>query len=71
MRGGWGFRDYYAYQFTPSRDENVWQVSTELRKQITDWMRIAAVFRFSRFDSENVLFQADRTLAGVVTTFEY
>ncbi len=71
VRGGWGFRDYYAYEFAPSRDENIWQVATELRRQITDWMRIAAVFRYSRFDSDNVLFEAERTIAGVVTTIEY
>jgi hypothetical protein len=71
LRGGWGYRDYPDFQFTPSRNENIWRAGAEVEKSFTDRFSVAAVFNFVRFDSGNPLFTAEQYLAGVVTRWKY
>lgn len=71
LRGGWGYRDYPDFQFTPSRNENIWRAGAELEKSFTDRLAVAAVFNFVRFDSKNPLFTAEQFLAGVVTRWKF
>lgn len=71
LTGGWGYRDYADFQFTPSRNENIWRGGTELRKYFNDHVSAALVFNYVRFDSKNPLFAAERYLTGVVTTIVY
>lgn len=71
LTGGWGYRDYFDFEFEPSRNENIWRAGAELRKQLTPHWSVAGVFNYVRFDSDNPLFEAERFLAGVVTTWEY
>jgi len=68
---GWGYRDYFDFEFTPSRNENIWRGSLELEKELNDSLTAAAVFNYDRFDSENVLFEADRFVTGVVLRYEF
>ena len=68
---GWGYRDYFDFEFTPSRNENIWRGSLELEKQLNDSLTAAVVFNYDRFDSENVLFEADRFVTGVVLRYEF
>ncbi|MCH7989666.1 MAG: hypothetical protein IID46_11040, partial [Planctomycetes bacterium] len=68
---GWGYRDYFDFEFTPSRNENIWRGSLELEKQLNDSLAVAAVFNYDRFDSENVLFEAERFVTGVVLRYKY
>jgi hypothetical protein len=71
IQGGWGYRNYPDFEFTPSRNENVWRAGVELRKWLRDDLSVALVFNYDRFASENALFEAERYVTGVVTTFEY
>lgn len=71
IQGGWGYRNYPDFEFTPSRNENVWRAGVELRKWLRDDLSMALVFNYDRFASENALFEAERYVTGVVTTFEY
>jgi len=68
---GWGYRDYYDFELTPSRNENVWHASTELRKTITENWSISGIFTYDKFDSGNELFRADRFTTGLFTTLRY
>jgi hypothetical protein len=49
----------------------VWRAGVELRKWLRDDLSVALVFNYDRFASENALFEAERYVTGVVTTFEY
>ena len=71
IQGGWGYRNYPDFEFTPSRNENIWRAGLELRKWLRDDLSAALVFNYDRFASKNVLFEAERYVTGVVTTFEY
>lgn len=71
LSGGWGYRDYYDYEFQPSRNEVLWRGGAELRKYLTPSFSVAALCDFNRFDSDNPLFAADRMIAGTVAEFEY
>ena len=70
VRGGWGYRDYRRFEFDPSRNENVWQAGTELRKRFNEHVSVAAVFDYDYFDSKNALFAAERYVGGIVVRFE-
>lgn len=67
---GWGYRDYYDFEFTPSRNENIWRAGVKLRKEIDAHYTVTGIFNFDRFSSENVLFEAERFTAGVVFGYE-
>lgn len=71
LHGGWGFRDYFDFEFSPSRNEHVWQAGAEVRRRISDRLTAAVVFHFDRFDSRNRLFDAERVVSGLELTFEY
>ncbi len=71
VRGGWGYRDFYAYEFEPSRNENVWQAGAELRYYLTDNISTALIFNYDLFDSENPLFAAERYQSGLVIEMEF
>jgi hypothetical protein len=71
LEGGWGYRDYPDYQFTPSRNESIWRAGTELRYYFTDDFFASGQFHFTRFDSESPLFQAQRYLTGLLATYRY
>lgn len=68
VTASWGYRDYYDFEGAPSRDESVWQIGGEAGRWITDHFRIAIVAGYDRFESDNVLFAADRVQAGLLTT---
>ncbi|MCA9073003.1 MAG: tetratricopeptide repeat protein [Planctomycetaceae bacterium] len=69
--GSWGYRDYFDFEFDPSRNESVWRASTELRKRINENTSLAAVFNYNLFDSENPIFAAERYIGGVQMEWEY
>ena len=68
---GWGYRDYFDFEFTPSRNENIWRAGVRLRKRLGEHFILSGVFNYDRFDSENVLFEAERFVTGLVLTYEY
>jgi hypothetical protein len=68
---GWGYRDYYDFELTPSRNENVWHASTELRKMINEHWSVSGIFTYDKFDSANEQFRADRFTTGLFTTLRY
>jgi hypothetical protein len=68
---GWGYRDYYDFTSSPSRNENLWRVSIELRKEVNlHWMG-TGFLTFDRFAADNTLFDAERFLAGVMMTYTW
>jgi hypothetical protein len=71
LQAGWGYRDYFDFEFTPSRNEHVWNARAELRRQLTELVTLSAVFNYDRFDSENPLFEAERYLSGLLLTYQF
>lgn len=71
LKGSWGVRDYFDFEFEPSRNEDIWRGSAELRKRLNQNTSLAAVFSYDRFDSANPLFAAERYLSGVQLEWEY
>lgn len=71
VEAGWGYRDYFDYEFAPSRNENIWRAGARLRKWFSESLWAALVFNYDRFDSRNRLFDAERFLTGAVLTYEY
>lgn len=71
LHGGWGYRKYPDFEFSPPRDENVWRAGAELRRPFGEHLSMALVFNYVLFDSQNPLFEAERYLSGLVTTIEY
>ena len=69
LQGSVGYRDYFDYAFTPSRDEVVWRVGGEIRRYFSEDLWLAMVFGYDRFDSDSPLFAAERTTAGLVLTY--
>ena len=69
--GSVGYRDYYRSQRDPSRDETVWRAGTRLRWFPGDRWSLSTVFSYDRFESENELFEAQRILAGLITTYVF
>ena len=68
LEGGWGYRDYYDFTGSPSRNETVWRAGARLKYNILDWLSVSTVLNYDRFDAANTQFSADRWIAGVVTT---
>lgn len=71
LEGSFGYRDYYAATFVPSRNETLWHGGARLEQLLSDRWSLAAVFSYDRFDSKNALFAADRYIAGILTIFQY
>ncbi len=71
VRGGWGYRNYFAYEFTPSRNENLWNAGVEARKYFSSHLSTALVFNYNDFASKNPLFAAQRYITGAVLEWEY
>lgn len=71
LRGGWAYRDYLDFSFTPSRNTNIWRTGGELRQRLKKGFSIALVSQYDRFDSENEQYDSDRFLTGGLLTWEY
>lgn len=71
LEGGWGYRDYFEYEFEPGRNEHIWRTALELRKWFTADFALAVVYSYDRFDSDSPLFTARRHVTGVVATYVY
>lgn len=69
--GGWGYRDYFDFTGSPSRNENIWRGGVRLEKRINDLLTIAGVFNYEKFATRNALFAADRYTTGLLAIFEY
>ncbi len=66
---GWGYRDFPDFEFSPSRNENVWHAGIDLERPITDRWSLTVSFKYDRFASKNELFDADRYVAGAYLTY--
>lgn len=71
LRGGFTYRDYYDFEFQPSRNTRIWRAGTELRKYFPRGFSAALVAQYDRFDSDNDQFTTERFLAGGVASWEY
>ncbi|MBD3673935.1 MAG: tetratricopeptide repeat protein [Planctomycetaceae bacterium] len=71
LEAGAGFRDYYDFSGTPSRDEFNYRGVIELEKRFNDHFSLLTFFRYQRFNSENSLYDADQYLAGVLSRFDF
>ncbi len=71
LQGGWGYRDYPDFEFTPSRNEHIWRAGAELRKFFNKHVSVAIVCNYDRFDSKNPLFDSQRDVTGVVLDYYY
>ncbi len=71
IEAGGGYRDYYRSQLVPARDETIWRASTRLRYTWSQRLSFAGVFSYDRFASKNELFDAQRYLAGLITTWVF
>lgn len=69
LKGGWGYRNYFDFAFTPSRNENIWQAGVELKKKIDEHWYVSGVLNYDRFDSGNPLFEAERYQSGIIVTW--
>jgi tetratricopeptide (TPR) repeat protein len=70
LRAGWGYRDYPDFVSGPARNENIITAGAELRRGITENLTAAAVFAYDRFISDNVRFDAERVLGGVMLMYQ-
>ena len=71
LQGGWGYRDYPDFELNPSRNEHIWRAAARLEKQLSAQWIVAAVSSLDRFESRNDAFDAERTIGGLITVFEY
>jgi hypothetical protein len=71
LGGGWGYRDYFDFEFSPARDEDLWNGKAELRKYFSDKLSAAIVLDYDNFDSKNPLFAAERFLTGCVVELSF
>ena len=71
LQGGWGYRDYPDFELDPSRNEHIWRAAARLEKRLSPQWIVAAITSLDRFESRNAAFDAERTLGGLVTIFEY
>ena len=69
LKGGWGYRDYFDFAFTPSRNENIWQAGIELKKKIDEHWYVSGVLNYDSFDSGNPLFEAEQYISGIIVTW--
>lgn len=63
-----GYRNYYDFTGSPSRDEVTIRVGAKYKLKITDNLAMSAVINHIRFASRNESFDAERTEAGIVFT---
>jgi hypothetical protein len=68
---GLGYRDYYAFTGDPSRDELTSRIHLRLQYQMNTTTSVSLVSGYDRFASDNELFDAQRTQAGIVMTVNY
>ncbi len=68
---GLGYRDYYAFTGDPSRDELTSRIHVRLQYQMNATTSVSLVSGYDRFASDNELFDAKRTQAGIVMTINY
>ncbi len=68
---GLGYRDYYAFTGDPSRDELTSRIHLRLQYQMHATTSVSLVSGYDRFASDNELFDAQRTQAGIVMTVNY
>ena len=71
LGGGWGYRDYFDFEFSPSRDEFLWNANAELRKYFSETLSAALVMDYDNFDSDNRFFAAERFVAGGVVEVRF
>ena len=70
LRSGWGYRDYPDFVSGPARNEHIVTAGVELRRPITQDLTAAAVFAYDRFFSDNVRFDAERVLGGLMLMYQ-
>lgn len=68
---GVGYRDYYDFTGSQSRDELTWRVHGKLKWQCTEHWAISGVAGYDRFATDNVNFDSERVEGGVVFTYSY
>jgi tetratricopeptide (TPR) repeat protein len=68
---GWGYRDYYRADISPSRNQHVIRAATRFRWRWNDYFVTSAVFNYDEFASENDLYTASRYLTGLMTEIHY
>jgi len=68
---GLGYRDYYAFTGDPSRDELTGRIHIRLQCQIHPTTTASLISGYDRFASDNELYDAERTQAGLVMTVNY
>lgn len=66
---GWGYRDFPNFEFSPSRNENIWHFGIDLERPLSERWSITGSFEYDRFASRNELFDADRYVAGAYLTY--
>lgn len=71
LKGGWAYRDYYDFTFTPSRNTNILRGSAELRRYFDHGLSTALFVGYDRFLSDNEQYDTDRFQTGAVLTWEY
>lgn len=71
LSAGVGYRDYFDFVGSPSRDEFNWRTGLEIERRFTDVFSITLLAKYQAFDSRNPQFDADRFLGGVVSTFRF
>jgi tetratricopeptide (TPR) repeat protein len=69
--GGGGYRDYFDFEFSPPRDEWLWNANAELRKYFSETLSAAIVMDYDKFDSKNPIFAAERFITGGVVEFRF
>jgi hypothetical protein len=69
--GGGGYRDYFDFEFSPARDEFIWNANAELRKYFSEKLSGALVMNYDNFDSKNPLFAAERFITGCVIEMRF
>ena len=70
LRGGWGIRNYPDFKTGPARNEHILSAGAEARHSIAEHITVAAVFAYDRFVSDNVLYDTDRVIGGLLMVFE-
>lgn len=61
----------FDFEFTPARDEFLWNANAELRKYFSETLSAALVMDYDNFDSENPIFAAERFLTGCVVKMRF
>ncbi len=69
--GGWGYRNYFDFTGSPSRNENIWRGGARLERKLNDVLPVATVSNYENFATGNAAFAADRYTAGVVAIIQY